>query len=106
VLAPADVGGDMLFFTPYRIIASNYHREGRGLRDLKAIETAPDAGTARKLLAARQVKAVIFCPGRGDKASWLNKAAESGKYPAWLTLMPGLRFIAARGDKPIVAKVK
>ena len=75
------MGGDVLFFTPQKIIAGNYHREGKGLRVLHDIETAKTADDARKLLDARKISAVLACPAIdnkwiSEKPSWLKPVAE------------------------------
>jgi putative flippase GtrA len=101
---PADIGGDVLFFTPYRIIASNYHREGAGLRDLKRIETAPTPAAGRAVLKERQVDAMLFCSARYPDNSWLH--ALDKKLPPWLVPVKGLKFMEMPGPVPVLARVK
>ena len=72
VLVPQDMAGEIQFFTPYRVIAGNYHREGIGLRDLAAIEAAPGLAVAKPLLERRKVDAVFTCPALYAENSWLN----------------------------------
>lgn len=99
----SDTGGAVLFFTPYRIIASNYHREFAGLHDLLLIEKAPTASDARPMLEKRGVDALVFCPGAYKKESWLNKAKTS--LPDWLEPVEGLDFIKDDGEKPFLLRV-
>ncbi len=106
LFAPADAGGEIEFFTPYRIIASNYHREGTGLRDLRTIETATSAAQARKTLKERQVSATLFCPSQYPDSSWLHSLSVTQKYPSWLKPVPGLGFMEISGPVPVLAKVK
>ena len=106
LFAPPDVGGDVLFFTPYRIIASNYHREGAGLKDIRAIEEAKTAKAAQALLAKRGVKAMLYCPDRAPKDGWLHALAIGGGFPAWAAPVTGLRFMEAPGPVPVLAKVR
>jgi hypothetical protein len=101
IYAPAEVGGDILFFTPYRIIAGEYHREGKAMREMKAIATAPDAAQARKLLGARKVDSVLYCPIQSPKGSWLAK-----KPPSWLSPVKGLRFMEQPGARPVFYTMK
>jgi hypothetical protein len=96
----------MLFFTPYRIIASNYHREGPGLKDLNLLETASNPGVAHDVLSRRKAAAMFYCPSRLPKDSWLRQASEAGKYPAWMTPVAGLSFMEKPGPLPVLAKVK
>ena len=106
LFVPANSGGDVLYFTPYRIIASNYHREGKGLKDLKRLETAKTAEAERDALAERKVNAMLYCPSRLPKDSWQRKAAEDNKYPAWAAPVAGMRFMEAPGPLPVLLKVK
>jgi hypothetical protein len=106
IYTPADVGGDIVFFTPYRIIASNYHREGKGLKDLNDLESATTPGAAHEVLAKRQAAAMLYCPARLPKNSWLRKTAEDNKFPAWMAPVQGLRFMEKPGPRPVLLKVK
>ena len=105
IYAPEDAGGDMLFFTPYRIIASNYHREGAGLRDMRAISNATSAKEAAPLLKKRQVSAMLFCPAFQEKTSWLQTLTEPKKRPSWLVPVDGLHFMDDPGHKPVLFRV-
>ncbi len=75
------MGGDVLFFTPQKIIAGNYQREAQGLRVLHDIETAKTADDARKLLDARKITAVLACPAIDNK--WISEK------PSWLKPVAG-----------------
>lgn len=75
------MGGDVLFFTPQKIIAGNYHREGQGLKTLQAIETAKSADEAHRLLQERKVSAVLACPAIDNK--WISEK------PSWLKPVAG-----------------
>jgi len=98
ILAPRDLGGEMQFFTPYRIIASNYHREGAGLEDMMAIEAAPTGVDALALLKKRDVGAIFTCPGTYDDDSWLH--ALDTNTPKWLAPVAIPTLIKMQGDKP------
>jgi len=82
VLAPSNVGAHLLFFTPYRIIASNYHREAKALRYMWEADTIEDAEAFRAHLARRQVDALILCPTGGKHYAYRLWAREES--PAWL----------------------
>lgn len=83
VMAHPNIGGEIIFFTPYRLIAGNYHREGAGLRDLHDIVTAKTAPRAQRLLAARKVDAVFVCPQAYKEDSWLHDLGR--RTPDWMT---------------------
>ncbi len=61
---PTGLGGHVLFFTPYRIVASNYHREGVGLRYMSEAEEITSPEVLRTHLAKRRVDALLLCPQR------------------------------------------
>ena len=105
VYAPEDAGGDMLFFTPYRIIASNYHREGAGLHDMRLIANATTPAEAAVLLKKRQVSAMLFCPAFQEKTSWLQTAVDAKKRPGWLVPIDKLHFMDEPGHKPMLFRI-
>lgn len=105
IFVPGDIGGEMLFFTPYSIIASNYHREHTGLRDMARIRDAKDAAAARSALAARKTDALLFCPAGQPPGSFLSGLGASN-LPDWLKPVEGLEFFDMPGAKPLLLKVK
>jgi hypothetical protein len=62
IYAPTDVGAEILFFTPHRIIASNYHREGAGIRYVWEANRISDVAALRQHLRQREVNALLLCP--------------------------------------------
>jgi hypothetical protein len=60
--APTNLGGDILFFTPYRIVASNYHREGKALRYHWGAQYVNDTAQLPVYFAPRQVDTLLLCP--------------------------------------------
>jgi hypothetical protein len=102
-----DLGGDVIFFTPYSVIAGNYHREGRGMRAMHEITSAKAPEEARRLLKQREVGAMLVCPKRYDETSWIRRAYDAGdKYPRWMVPVKGLRFMDMPGLRPQLFKVK
>ncbi len=95
-----DVGGDMIFFTPYRIVASNYHREASGLRDLRDMRQAPDIDTFHALLKKRKVDTLLVCPVYHPL--FFKPDAE---LPVWLQPVKGLKFYKPDGNKPLLLRV-
>lgn len=96
-----DVGTEMIFFTPYRIIASNYHREAEGLRDLKNLRTATDIDLFHALLKKRKVDTLLVCPVHHPR---FFKQGEG--LPAWLQPLDGLTFYRSGGNMPLLLRVK
>ncbi|MEZ0259836.1 MAG: GtrA family protein [Alphaproteobacteria bacterium] len=102
-----DSGGDVIFFTPYSVIAGNYHREGRGMQSMYDIAYAKTPDTARKLMEEREVGAMLICSTRFEANSWIRQAYDAGdKYPRWMTPVKGMRFMDMPGPKPQLFKVK
>lgn len=95
-----DVGGEMIFFTPYRIIASNYHREADGLRDLKNMRDAADIDSFRELLKKRKVDTLLVCPVYHPRFFKVD-----ADLPAWLQPVGGLKFYKPDGNKPLLLRV-
>lgn len=104
VFVPPDAGGQILFFTPYRIIASNYHREFTGLRDVARIETATTDDEAKSALEKRKVNALLFCAGSYPHQSWLHRTKNA--LPKWLESVDGLDFMDLDGERPLLLRVR
>lgn len=102
---PPEAGGDVLFFTPYRIIAGEYHREGKGLKALAEIEAAEKPEAAKIFLAARKVDSLLACPIFQKPPSWMHGLSPQ-QHPAWLAPVPGLTFMKLPGPKPVLFTVK
>ncbi|MEZ0259837.1 MAG: hypothetical protein ACAH80_02445 [Alphaproteobacteria bacterium] len=94
VAAPTDLAGQLLFFTPYKIIAGNYHREGEGLQDLDTLFNAKNAGDSRKAMQKRKVQALFYCTDQLADESWL----QAKKQPNWL--------VPVASDTTLLYKVK
>lgn len=107
LFAHQDSGGDIIFFTPYSVIAGNYHREGRGMQAMHDISYAKTPDAARKLMKEREVGAMLICPTRFEPDSWIRQAYDAGdKYPRWMTPVKGMRFMDMPGPRPQLFKVK
>jgi hypothetical protein len=88
-LLPTNLGGDMLFFTPHHIVASNYHREGEGLRYVWEARDVTNATALRKYLAIRNIKALLICPDAKIKEESVLQGLQRGDAPpAWLEAVP------------------
>jgi len=99
-----DLGGEIQFFTPYRIVASNYHREGTGYADMIAIESAASPAAALPLLEKRQVDVFAICPGIYPADSWLHRMPAEA--PRWLEPVTGLPSLPIEGPRPLVYRLK
>jgi hypothetical protein len=109
VFFPENAAGDALFFTPYRIIASNYHREGKGLKDLHELTSTEHPDKALAILGKRQVKALLYCPVFYGKDTWLKEIGENNHHPRWLEPVHGLKFFELPEvtiPKPVLFKMK
>jgi|GEM_PF-3296517 len=85
LLTRQDLSSDVLFFTPYRVIAANYHREGQGMADLAAIQDATTADDLRAKLNQRQVDVLFYCPTLYKEGTILrNIGTGDAPMPSWL----------------------
>ncbi len=83
--APTNLGAEILFFTPYRILASNYHREGESIRYVWNAQRIPESDKLQRYFARRQVDALLLCPdSRSTKKSQLTRWWKGDATPAWL----------------------
>ncbi len=89
ILAPTDIGTELLFFTPHRIVASNYHREGAGIKYVWSTDTLTDEKDLRAHLRERHIEIVLACPKIVPiKDSLLQSYVEGKKLPSWLQRIP------------------
>jgi hypothetical protein len=89
LLAPTDLATEILFFTPHRIVASNYHREGAGLAYVWGADKITDAQPLRAHLKQRNIAALLLCPKVApDTNSLLQGYIHGGQLPAWLAHVP------------------
>ena len=109
--------GELLYRTPYSVIATPYHRNGAGIIDAHAALTAGEPEAARQILEARGIDLVLLCPqpveemffslrpGRAARGRTLYARLLTGRTPGWLhpvTLPPDLaarfKLFAVRPD--------
>lgn len=88
-LAPTDLGAEILFFTPQRIVASNYHREGAGIRYVWEADAIAAPSALQLYLRERRVNALLLCPKVGPtKDSLLQAYVQGAPLPTWLKPVP------------------
>ncbi len=87
IAAYIDVGSEILFRTPHKVLAAPYHRNEDGIRAAYKILTAPDAASARVLMKESGADILMFCddpmnPWTKDSVfiRWLIE----GNEPNWL----------------------
>ncbi len=85
VFATTDSGAEMLFFTPHRIIASNYHREGAGIRDVWEAQGSTKLADLQRVVRKRKVDVVIICPDNAvAKDAATHRLYDGSLKAAWL----------------------
>ncbi|MDJ0935428.1 MAG: hypothetical protein QNI93_08525 [Kiloniellales bacterium] len=96
LLALLDHGPELLYRTPYSVVATPYHRNGPGIIDAHAAMTAGDPEAARQILEARGIDLVLLCPqpveemffaprpGAAGQGQTLYTRLLTGRPPAWL----------------------
>lgn len=115
VLAPLDIGPDLLLGGADSVLATGHHRGARGMHDvIAAFIAAPDQ--AHAILRANRIAYVALCPDLGEPRIYAREAPQGlaaqllgGRAPPWLTPLtvrgeglqvwrvdqPGTNFIAA-----------
>jgi hypothetical protein len=89
LFSPTNFGGQLLFWTPNYIIASNYHREGKGIQYIWEATNITNAEALRHYLAARNVDALLICPDAQPVAgSVLDKLQTGSLSLPWLKPVP------------------
>lgn len=72
LLAPLDLGPDILVQTPHSVLATSHHRNDQAMADQIRIFTAqPD--TARQKMAARDIRYVIICAEDDEMALYRKR---------------------------------
>lgn len=108
VLTRQDQSSDVLFFTPYRVIAANYHREGQGMADLAAIQDATTEYDLREKLQNRQVDALFYCPTVYNEGTILRSLGmRDVALPAWLGQLDISDYVHTTdgGQQPVLLRV-
>lgn len=94
LLAPIDMGSDILAQTPHSVLAAPYHRNNHGNREMvDAMLAGPQA--ARAIVKDSGASYVVFCPAMpeleiyaAESPNGLAAMLLTGKAPDWLTPAP------------------
>ena len=62
IVASPNVGPELLYRTPHRILAGPYHRNVDGMAAIVDFFTSPDPDLVQEILHERQVGVVLLCP--------------------------------------------
>lgn len=83
-------GPELVWRTPYRVVATPHHRAGPAIEDSFAVLTGTDAEAARRVLQRRQVALLLVCtaPPEPPPPGSLAALAAADRAPAWLRLIP------------------
>lgn len=113
LLAPTNLGTQILYFSPHRIIASNYHREGAAIAYAWESMAVTESADLREYLAQRDVDMLLVCPdAMASNASVLMRYYQGSEpIPAWLervplTQMPDWRGMPKKIHEPMLLWVK
>jgi hypothetical protein len=93
VLAPLDLGPDLLLATKHSVMATGHHRGAQAIHDnLLAFISPPDQ--ARQVMRAYGVTYVALCPALATSQNYaaggLAQSLISGRAPAWLEPLPSV----------------
>ncbi|MFZ4542108.1 MAG: hypothetical protein ACOYNL_10005 [Rickettsiales bacterium] len=85
ILAPTDLGTEILYFSPHRIVASNYHREGKAIQYVWDAEKLTTANALRNYLRTRRISVILTCTVVDGPKEGILEAYRSGKpLPGWM----------------------
>ncbi len=76
IAASANFGGEIMYRTRHRVVATVHHRNGAGILDGYRLFRATD-DAARAIVDERRIDILLMCPGSNDDA-YLTKDAQSG----------------------------
>ncbi len=96
LLAPFDMGPNILAQTHHSVLASSHHRNVAGMRDhIRIFSLNPD--NARQILAQRKISYIVLCPGESEMRLYAKKDPSGlwgmiakGAPPAWLEPLPDM----------------
>lgn len=86
ILTATELGPELLFFTHDRIIASYYHREGKGIRAVWEAQATEQPARLQAFVKARKVDAIIICPDSYAPEAAVLHRLRNGELatPPWL----------------------
>jgi hypothetical protein len=90
ILAPLDIGPQLLFETRHRVVATGHHRGQAAMKTvIEAFTGSPEA--AHATLAARGTRYLVLCPDLVEPARYAGAAPHglmadllAGRIPGWL----------------------
>jgi len=90
ILAPLDIGPDLLLGSRDSVLATGHHRGARGMHDAIAAFVAPP-DQARAIIRANHIAYVALCPDLGEPQIYAREAPHglaaqllAGRAPSWL----------------------
>ena len=87
-----DFGPELLYRTGHAVVGTPYHRNGKGILDIHRIFSASDSAESKRLLDARGIELVLFCPSpreeilyelTSDRSTFYSRLRNS-QVPDWL----------------------
>jgi hypothetical protein len=94
LMAPIDMGSDILADTSHSVLAAPYHRNNHGNRELADAMMA-EPGAARRIVHDSGAAYIVFCPAMPELEIYAAASADSlatallaGKPPEWLAPEP------------------
>jgi hypothetical protein len=87
-----DYGPQLLYRTGHAVVGTPYHRNGDGILDIHRIFSAGENAESKRLLDARGVELVLFCPSpreeilyepTTDRSTFYSRI-RNGQVPDWL----------------------
>lgn len=90
IMAPVDLGSQLLLYTPHSVVGAPYHRNGEGVRDTFRFFNEP-LEESRSILKSRGITLVVICPALKEITGLVDYTPDSfvalfaaDSLPAWL----------------------
>jgi hypothetical protein len=94
VLAPTDWAPQILFWTPHKAVAGNYHRDTDGIKAVIDFFSVKTAAAAQAIVVKHNVDMVVYCENEGllnrveSLKSPFFKNIHEGKGEPWFDIVP------------------
>jgi CHASE1-domain containing sensor protein len=90
IMAPVDLGSQLLLYTRHSVVGAPYHRNGEGVRDTFRFFNEP-LEESRSILKSRGITLVVICPALKEITGLVDYTPDSfvalfaaDSLPAWL----------------------
>ncbi|CAH0348360.1 hypothetical protein [Sphingobium sp. CECT 9361] len=94
IMAPLDVGPNLLAFTPHSVVATSHHRNNVGIRDV-LLTFMGRPSLAERIVMQHKVRYLVYCEVGDEIDNYVERAPhgfmadlKAGRIPDWLQRVP------------------